>query len=388
MVLEVNYVGTKGNKLYQRQDTNPYNGWNNSCLAGGASIACLNSRLNPKYGDITAVTNAGLSSYNGLQASLNTRTLNWAGNTFTFTTSYTWSHMIDLASEIFGPGVRFIANGSVLSAVTTSATGISSIEAVTPLPQTPSDLLAERGNSSYDRRQRFVFSELWGLPAPPHASRAVKAVLGNWNVNGIGTVQSGQPFTPLNGIPNGACADANGTGELTSQRPNIGNAGAPLSSIAILADPTCRSTAMGYVGLNGLAISPSAAHFVQVPLGTNGGGNAGRNILTGPGILDFDFALFKQFHFGDAKTLEFRWEVYDVFNHSNYGFLQGNVFASNAQPTPGYAFSPHASAAGVTGSIPENAIDASTTGGVYDFLSRANMNTGNRTMQFGVHFSF
>ena len=97
---------------------------------------------------------------------------------------------------------------------------------------------------------------------------------------------------------------------------------------------------------------------MQIPLGTTQGGDAGRNILTGPGIIDFDFALFKQFHWGESKVLEFRWEVYDVFNHPLYGYLLGNVFSSNAQPTPGFAFSPHATAAGVTGVTPENAIDA------------------------------
>ena len=64
------------------------------------------------------------------------------------------------------------------------------------------------------------------------------------------------------------------------------------------------------------------------------------------------------------------------------------LFSSNAQPTPGFAFSQHASPAGVTGATPENAIDATTANGIYDFLSRGNMNTGNRTMQFGVHFTF
>jgi hypothetical protein len=127
---------------------------------------------------------------------------------------------------------------------------------------------------------------------------------------------------------------------------------------------------------------------VQVPLGTTG--NAGRNILTGPGIIDFDFALFKQFHWGDTKALEFRWEVYNVFNHPNRGYLLGNVFSSNAEPTPGYAFATSATSAGVTGVIPENALDARSTGtnGGYDFRSTGNMNTGNRTMQFGIHFSF
>jgi len=392
LMVEVNYVGTKGTKLYQRADLNPYMGWNTACLANGVSVSCLNPRVGdvtnnkPNRGDITSVTNSGLSTYNGLQASVNTRTLHLQGTTLTFTAAYTYSHMIDTDSEIFGPGVR-VLQGDILHSVTLSPNGLSTIEAITPFPQTYNNLAAERGNSSYDRRHRLVFSEIWGLPSPT-SSRAAKAFLGGWNLNGIGTWQTGQPFSALNGIPTGPCADANGDGALTNDRPNIGNPSAPLSSVALLADPTCRSTSAGYIDLNGNSTSPSSAHFVQVPLGTNGGGNAGRNTMTGPGLVDFDFALFKQFHWAESKVLEFRWEVYNVLNHPNPGYILGNVFSANAQPTPGYAFSPHASAAGVTGGIPENAIDATTTNGIHDFLSTGNLNTGTRTMQFGVHFTF
>jgi hypothetical protein len=395
LMVEVSYVGTKGTKLYERQDLNPYQGWNLSCLNGATGDECLNARPNPNRGDITSVTNAGHSSYNGLQASLNSRTLNVHGNSLTFTTAYTWSHMIDTDSEIFGPSVRVFSH-SFIESLEALPEGISTAEAITPFPQTYYNLPAERGNSAYDRRQRFVFSEIWGLPSRPDYNAAARAVLGGWFLNGVGTLQSGQPFTPLNGIPLGACADAQGEGYLTNTRPDIGNPSAPLNSVALLADPACRSTAAYnlYTGSSNTPTSVNAtqafaqAHFVQIPLGTNQGGNAGRNILTGPGILDFDFAVFKQFHLGENKTLEVRWEVYDVFNNPIYGYLLGNVFSSNAQPSPGFAFAPSSTAAAVTGSIPENAIDATTTGGTHDFLSRGYMNTGNRTMQFGIHFSF
>jgi hypothetical protein len=248
-------------------------------------------------------------------------------------------------------------------------------------------------------------SYIWSLPSPHE--RALSGFLGGWELSGIGTVQSGQPYTALNGIPLGACADANGGGLLTNERPDIGNPNAPLDSVALVADPSCIYTnpnspnfpssvsaisPTGYVDLNGNPIEPSAAHFVQVPLG-GGNGNAGRNTLVGPGLADLDIAVHKDFRWGENRIIQFRWEVYDVFNHSNPGFPLGNVFATDAQPTPGFAFSPRASAAGVTGNIPENAIDASssfTSSGkpVYDFLSQRYMNTGNRRMQAGVHIIF
>jgi hypothetical protein len=248
-----------------------------------------------------------------------------------------------------------------------------------------------------------VFSELWGFPTPANFTRAARAFLGDWYLNGVGTVQTGQPYSPLNASPLGPCADAQGEGILTNARPNIGNPSAPIGAVALIDDTTCRSTnpatqvqysghssPTGYIDLKGNPIAPGAARFVQVPLGTSAGGNAGRDILTGPNLFDFDFALFKQFHWGDGKTLEFRWEVYNVFNTPSYGNLLGSVLPANAQPTPAYAFTPGATVAGITGTTPENAIDAKTgaTGSTYDFLSKGNMNTGNRTMQFGVHFTF
>jgi hypothetical protein len=394
MVLDVTYAGSRGTDLYQRQDSNPLGGWNASCLASsGGSITCFNPRGNNAHGDITTITNSGLSTYNALQATLSTRTLQMRGHsTLNFTVSYTYSHMIDTDSEIFGQGVR-VFNGSFFTAIL--AQRLANIEAITPFPQCAScSLSAERGNSAYDRRHRFVFSEIWGLPTPT-SSAAAKHILGGWNINGIGTVQSGQPFSPLNAVLNDACADANGDGIISNDRPDIGNLSQPLSSVALLKN--CSSPSAGY-NLYVYGSSPptsvtrsqaySEAHFVQVPLGTSPGGSAGRNILTGPAIIDFDFALFKQFRWGETKALEFRWEVYNALNHPNPAYLVGNVFAAGAQPTPGFAFSPYSSAAGLTGVIPENAIDATTTGNAHDFLSKGNMNTGNRTMQFGVHFTF
>jgi hypothetical protein len=383
VVLEVDYIGTRGTNLYAIEDQNPNEGWNTAC---GVGANCLKPRLNPQRGEITTLSNGALSTYQALQARLNTRALRLKGNILTFTAAYTYSHLIDTASDIFGPSVRVLEESSILDSLVQNSGGLSSVQLLTPFPEIYNNLANERGLSSYNRRNRLVFSEMWGLPAPSNLGRMGRSVLGGWNVNGIGTWQSGQPFTPLNGVPTGPCADAAGDGQLSTDRPDIGDPHAPLDSVALLKDPTCRSTSLGYIGLNGQSILPSSAHFVQVPLGSIG--DAGRNILTGPALVDFDFALYKQFHWGDNRVLEFRWEVYDVLNHPNAAYLMGNVFGANAQPTPGFAFSRHTSLAGVTGTYPENAIDATTATGAYDFLSTGNMNTGNRTMQLGIHLTF
>jgi Carboxypeptidase regulatory-like domain len=404
VLLEVDYVGSRGTKLYQRLDVNPFGGWNptspspsvsnpnQTCLEfyGNRNFSCLEDRLQPNRGDITEVANSAISTYDSLQASLTTRTLHTRlGGSYSMTAAYTWSHTIDNASEIFGPGVQFI-QGSYVESLQSPETQ-ATVEAITPFPQNSADLRAEKGNSAFDRRHRLGVSFLWGLPSP--GERSLHVVFGGWTLAGIGTLQSGQPFTPLNGVPLGPCGDANGDGLLTNDRPNIGNPHAPVNSVALLADPSCINPALGYIDLSGNPVNPANAHFVQVPLGTDGGGNAGRNVLTGPWLAEADLAVHKDFSWGEGKrVLQFRWEVYDAFNRANPGFPLGNVFATDAQPTPGFAFSPRASAAGVTGNIPENAIDAYTltAGGKpsFDFLSQRFMNTGNRRMQFSVHLTF
>jgi hypothetical protein len=401
VMFEIDFVGSQGRKLYQRVDLNPYTGWNEGCLlASGKSPNCLNLRARADRGDVTAVTNQGLSSYNALQASFMTRAIHSRAGNVNLTAAYTWSHMIDNASEIFGPGVTYIQPNIIASIF--SGNPLGDVEAVTPFPQNSADLAAERGNSSFDRRHRLAVSYVWELPTL--SGRAANFFFGGWQWAGVTSVQSGQPFTPLNGVPNGSCADANGDGLLTNDRPSIGNPKAPPNAVALLADPACINPSLGYLDLTGQPIDPASARFVQVPVGVAAGtpftagnrtfiaGDVGRNTLIGPWIADFDLALYKEFRLGEISRLQFRWEVYDLLNHPNPGFAIGNVFASNVQPTPGFAFSPRASAAGITGVIPENAIDATdrfvNNQPHRDFLSQQFMNTSNRHMQFGVHLTF
>jgi hypothetical protein len=414
-LFEVSFVGSKGSQLFLRQDMNPLDGWGTSGVCttlNVANIGCLKPRQDPTHGDITEVTNSGFSTYSSLQTSLTKHYDRTRAGDFTFTGAYTWSHMIDNASEIFGPAFQFLAgpvgnsqqSGDFLTAFyTTQSQGLQSgdADAITPFAQSPTNLAAEKANSSFDRRHRLSSSYLW----EPFPTKNV--FVRGWQLNGIATYQSGQPFSPLNGSPTLGCSDPFGEGILTNDRPAIGNPNAPLGSVAVLTN--CAVSASGLTAAN-YSMDPASAHFVQEPLGVTPGqvfnvgtesfkaGSAGRNSLIGPNLVEWDAALMKNFHFGESKVLQFRWEVYDALNHKNPGFTIGNVFASNAQPTVAYAFSGTATPSSVTGVIPENAIDAkalvaSTTPGqpgTYQpsFLTKQFMNTSARTMQFGVKFTF
>ncbi len=408
LLFEVNWVGTKGTKLYQRVDENPFDGWNlgpdvtpftvdtlPECFAnfGQPAGVCLNPHVDNTHGSITRVTNGGRSTYHALQLSLTERLARTPVGDFAFTGAYTWSHMIDNTSEIFGPGVRLLPQS--FSDIVFEAESVEAIEAITPLAASYTDTLrAEKGDSSFDRRHRLAISMLWDL-WPDKGFW-----LGGWQVSSIVTLQSGQPFSPLNSTPFGICRDYNGDGRQTNDRPAVGNPNAPRSSVALLFDPMCLDSTLGFVDLAGNPIDPLTARFVQTPLGLQPGdafacgagtcsaGSAGRNILTGPGIVNFDVAFYKNFRWGESKNIQFRWEIYNLFNHPNPGNAIGNVFATDAQASPSFAFGPRRTAAAVTGVQPENAIDARDLFGAPIYLSESSMNTGSRRMQFGIKFIF
>jgi hypothetical protein len=283
------------------------------------------------------------------------------------------------------------------------------VEAITPLAQTYNSTTDdERGNSAFDRRHRFVMSFLW----EPFPTRNVW--LRGWQLNGIMTYQSGQPFTPINASPFSACADSNGDGSVSNDRPNIGNPNAPLRSVALInpaTDPLClpagaqgAPAVLDYVDINGNPINPSSAHFVQRPLFANAvipgltatsptpagyGGDAGRNSLVGPRTVNLDLSLYRNIKLTERFSLQLRVEAYDLLNHPNPGDFNGNPYVSDATGAPAFAYAATRTGAAITGGIPENAIDAvDQVTGKRTFLSQASMNTSSRRLQLGIRLIF
>jgi hypothetical protein len=416
LLFEISYVGSRGASLFQRLDRNPQGGWSlvNTAVCtsfpnginpfdnpGGptARPPCLIPRGDASRGQITQVGNRGKSNYHAMQVSMTHRFSQRIP--LAITGAYTWSHMIDTASEIFGPGVRrlgnltpcsgFFGNGN-FSGGDNCVASFTPVEAITPFPQDPNNPInGERGNSSFDRRHRLAISVLYLLPSPDGGF--ARFAFGGWQVNSLFTAQSGQPFTPINSF--GSCVDSNGDGILTNDRPLAGNPRAPADSVAVLincADPTqgYRRPGSARVDFATQADALQNSRFVQAPL--NVLGNVGRNTLRGPNTINMDLGVFKNFPWGERRNLQFRVEAYNLFNRANPGNLIGNVFASDAQPVPAIAFgpvSPSATPARVVGVIPENSIDAvDAVTNTPLFLSRRFMNTGSRRLQFGVKLIF
>ncbi|MGH9667464.1 MAG: hypothetical protein ACRD9L_23830, partial [Bryobacteraceae bacterium] len=157
-------------------------------------------------------------------------------------------------------------------------------------PQNVRDLAAEKGASNFDVRHRFVFSGLYQLPFGKQGGFA-SHVIRNWQLSGIFSAQTGQPFSAT------LSTDPSGTG--TTARPNrIADGNLP---------PDQRSRTQWF---NTAAfIAPGCVCF----------GNSGRDILRGPGFMDLDLGIARDFLFAERFRLQFRAESFNLMNHPNFG---------------------------------------------------------------------
>jgi hypothetical protein len=164
------------------------------------------------------------------------------------------------------------------------------------------NLRADKALSDYDVRHRVVASYLWEIPGP--RSGLARVILGGWQTNGILVAQAGRPFT----VTSGQDRALSGTG---TQRPDL--TGDPKL------DPGRPRSAL-------MAMYFDPSKFVMPPLGAYG--NAGRNLLIGPGSWNLDFALFKRVRLREGWELQYRWEMFNAFNHANLTNPRSNISAA------------------------------------------------------------
>jgi hypothetical protein len=217
----------------------------------------------PQYGDIFLISSDSDSSYNSLQATFNRP----MGSHMAFWAAYTWAHSIDDQSAFLNttPDPNF--------------------------PQNSQDPNAERGNSSFDMRHRLVMTYVVRLPQQYRWTR-------NTEFHGITTVQSGQPLTPVLGFDN---SNTGNTGSQTgSDRPNVVHSWR-------LSNPTPNEW-----------FDTSA--FVTAPQYTFG--DAGRNIIRGPGFASFDLALLRRFAITERCQLTLEGQAFNLFNRANFNLPQ------------------------------------------------------------------
>jgi hypothetical protein len=267
-VFRLGYVGTKGTALFQTVDGNP-------ALPRNSRTEPLR-RQDPTRGIIRLRCNCAESIYHSLQTSLEKRLT----NNFSFGMHYTWSAFIDTASEIFNPQPQ----GEVA------------------VPQDSFNRDADRARSSYDRPHRFTANFVYELPFFRDQKGVVGRFLGGWQTNGFVTLQSGTPFTVLNG--------ADPTGALQGIDSLVGNAIRPNLN-----------SSLNLSGMNIIELLQAGGSrlFSALPASGVRVGNVGRNTLRADGIANIDFSVFKNIKIAEGNNLQFRAEFFNATNTRNFG---------------------------------------------------------------------
>jgi hypothetical protein len=310
IVAEVRYVGNHGVGQFQELNGNPAlgplisAGFQNVIPAGLTPCSDPNApgffsgNVNCNFTNVITYANAASSNYNGLQSEL--RIANWHG--LTATGSYTYSHTIDNASEVFST----VGGGSTLG-----------------YAQNPFNSgEAERANSGIDFPHVVGVAVVYDLPFYRAQHGLLGHLLGGWQVNTTYRYSSGQPYTTIQRYVNGSLCDPTGNfgGTYDACRPIVANAAAPLDSVGQYAcSGTTASTCSLSDFVTGLPTSTSAVHWIQnnpaaaIVYGTPFAG-VGRNTLRGQDISTANLAFFKNIKVSEKLTAQFQAQAFDVMN--------------------------------------------------------------------------
>jgi Carboxypeptidase regulatory-like domain len=258
-------IGLVGLRRYSSPQCNPIGAWDplNQVWANGCP-----SDGNPVFSSIFAQDTIANSAYNSFQASLEKS----FSRGLQFQVAYTWSKSFDQAS---------------------------SFEAIL----NPIDPRLSRSLSQFDARHRLVFSYVWALPTPKYSGFAGKIANG-WDVSGIITAQNGFPIRitsqddieEMNSFDFELPGQPNQTGPFHHQDPKKNG---------------------------GYWFDPSLFTNDTVPLG--GFGNAKRTVCCGPGIGNWDFSLHKDTPLSERQSIEFRAELFNFLNHTQFLQPDGNI---------------------------------------------------------------
>jgi hypothetical protein len=233
------------------------------------------SVVTPNLGQIQTLESAGWGKYNSLQVKVTkrvSRNLNFLG-------AYTYGHNLDNGPAPFDLG--HVGNNT---------------------PQDPYDLRSEVASADDDIRHNFVFSGLYRLPIGKgqrffaNWSNVHELILGGWQINSVFVAHTGTPFNVIFNGSNTNCAGI---------RPDL----VPGQS---LKTPTTPGT---YFNVNTFT-APAGS------LGPTGDscafGDAGRNLLYGPGFINADFSLFKEFRIRESMKLQTRLETFNLTNSPHF----------------------------------------------------------------------
>ena len=200
---------------------------------------------------------------------------------------------------------RFSRSSQINLAYTWSKNMTNSQNEFATAPQNPYDLHAEYARANLDRRHVLSVNYIYELPFFQKQENATGKLLGGWQISGITYYFTGLGFSPAT-----SSNDPAGLGLLGSSpsaaRPDVicdPNANAPHTFVQFF----------------------NKACFANPPAGVNRVGNAGRNTIMGPSTTRFDATLAKSIRLTETSSIQLRWEVFNIFNHTNFTTLGLNI---------------------------------------------------------------
>ena len=317
-VLDFAYIGNHGLKLQGFDNANQGNPNLGLANSGNPNLGTGFVRPYPTwggpvgatydYGDITQALNEFNSHFNALQVRYEQRFVEG----LTLLNSFTWEHSLDNAS--------------------------ASLEGNTPSPQDANNLSADYAQSDYNLPLANITSLVYDLPVG-HGRRFLgganpltNAILGNWQISGVNTAQAGTPFN-LTYTPNSAnvvspqiSATYRGANEYRPNRVAGQDFVLCHSGHSCLVDRNPANGTINYVNL--------AAFTLPATKDTSGNllspfGNSPRNPTRTPNFFQTDFDVNKQFGLPvERMKVEFRAELYNVFNHTNLYYPASSALGS------------------------------------------------------------
>ncbi|HEX6805048.1 MAG TPA: carboxypeptidase regulatory-like domain-containing protein [Terriglobales bacterium] len=327
-VLTVNYMG---NKVTHMQ--------------AGVSFAAINlNPSNPNQSGRTCFAHSGpcayanennepdvlFSTYNSLQAQLRSK----IGSKLNFEANYTWSHEIDDLVNVFG--------------------GWSD----------PFNINLDRGSGDWDVRQNLTASAVYSLPELRGANGLERGVLGGWQLSSILQARSGLPtnIQLVSGFFGNPMRP-----DYTGQPLHTGSANWPNGNY----NPAAFEVPPGW---NGVWNDPSTI------------GTVGRNALRGPGFVQLDFSLMKNFAVTEHSTIQFRTDFFNLLNHPNFANPDGGICRAVA---PAAGSTPAGCAIDSNTGVPEvNGNFGQSTATVASLSGGAISNGTARQVQFSLKFIF
>jgi hypothetical protein len=337
-ILNVAYAGSRGLNLFQpAKEVNPFCPTTNAVVPQGCagftvpvtgSLPVWGStsapRLNPYYSNFALFDTGGQSLYNALQVNLTKRT----SHGLQMQVAYTYSKLMD--------NTEGVANADTSGATPGQF-------------ENPFDANVDYGPSNFDVTHNLHANVVYHLPKVTDRQLLGKVANGWWT-GSIVSFQTGQPFSPSISTDREQSGIAGTNGGL--ERPSLvtaANIGAVTAAAVAAGITTCPANSSGCLPYIPVIYDPKTVinhrvdqwfnpnMFTLQAFGTIG--DVRRNILREPGLVNWDFSLNKSTAvraLGEGGSVEFRTEVFNVLNHTNFGpSRNGGFFSGSAAPQAG-----------------------------------------------------